>query len=153
MEVSEIEQTTQDIDWFAVDAFGAVAHFASGGKLLPKSVTQSKDDLEKIRVYFRSLPDERTPIEVDSLLRQMVDLPDENAEKQYLSDFSSMSGRGLYSYDSPLAGDRSSYFRVTFPDSPLTIRDLPNEIASIVAKTNYSGEFASTQSIRDHEII
>lgn len=152
MELSEIEQSTQDLDWFAVDSRGSIAHFASGGKLLPKTVSQSKEDSEKLQLFFRSLSDERTSAETDSQLSEMVELTDDSSRNQYLTDFSSMSQRGLYSYDSPLSGNRSIYFRVASPKTPLTVDDLPDEISALLTRTRYEGEFANTRLIRDDNI-
>ena len=153
MQFSEIEQSTQDLDWFAVDSLGSVAHFASGGKLLPKTVAQSKEDAEQLQLFLRSLSDKRTSAETDPRLSEMVELADDSSRNQYLNDFSSMSRRGFYSYDSPLSGDRSFYYRVTSPKHPLTISDLPEEISIVLRRTKYEGRFVDAQTVQDYDLI
>ena len=68
--ISELEEETQDIDWFCVDVAGEIAHFASGGRgFLPTSVSSSRVSLEILLQYFReSLAQSTVAIEAASLL-------------------------------------------------------------------------------------
>ncbi len=53
MEFSKGEQLTSDIDWFAFDQNGELAHFASFSRFLPKSVACSKENNKLLTNYFR----------------------------------------------------------------------------------------------------
>ncbi len=54
--IPETAQEATDFDWFAVDESGYIGHFTTAGfKLLPKSVSVSAPDLEKVTDYFKQL--------------------------------------------------------------------------------------------------
>ena len=152
MEFTEIEQLTQDIDWFAVDESEEIAHFASAGKLLPKSIAASREDSERVREFFRSLSTNRTAAMTDSQIDEFVQLKGESLRIQYLVDFQSMSRRGLYSYDTPLEADRSSYFRVSCPLNPLKLAELPDDIRTIVERTRITSSFKELKLLVNNDI-
>ena len=121
-----IMQQTLDIDWFMIDRKGNIAHFASGGSILPESVAYSIENNETLHKYFSSI---KESVEV---------IIHENNPKAKLTDsFAQMAEKGLFSFDVENAGEFAStnYVKVVSPKKPLNINELPTEIASILIKT------------------
>jgi hypothetical protein len=147
MEFTDNEQMTLDLDWFATDSAGHLAHFASAGRPLPVSVAASKEENSLVREFFRSLPATRSACEVDSELAKFVVFENSEQRSRYLNDFQSMGSRGLYSYDTPLSEGQKLFFRVCSPQEHLTLSDLPSEVAAIVQRTVFPGRFANSSTI------
>ena len=146
MEVSELDEETQDLDWFALDKEGAVGHFATGGfGALPRSVASSLEDLKKITEYFRS---QHAPIAspiVSRVIDSHISLKDEGVMTRYLEDYMKMASRGLFSFDYLRTGTRPrGYFEVAKPSTPLHSTSLPQEIRQILEKTVLDGISFST---------
>lgn len=136
MEYTREIQPSIDIDWFAIDSNGIIIHFASGGGLLPVSVSSYKEDTDMLSSYFRSLPLIDQSVQVNARLHEFVKLTNEDKER-YLADFLSMSKRGVYSFDKSYPGDflNRDYHLVSFPKQLLSIDVLPEEVKSIISRT------------------
>jgi hypothetical protein len=131
--ISEIEQSTLDIDWFFTDN-NKIGFVASAGGRLPKSVAKSKDNIELLSNYFRGLSP-TTDIKVNPKLKEFM--PHRDINENYLSDFIYMAERGLYSFDKISLNNFNDdgYYLVASPVVGLTINDLPIEISNIIAQT------------------
>ena len=128
-----------DLDWFALDAQGAVGHFTTGGcGGLPRSVAASREDLDRLRDYFLSLPETGAailnPNRASSLPLFRPRAPDPAAQ---LRPWTATAARGLYAYD--YVEDRRRrprpYAQVARPELPLHADELPDEIRSILERT------------------
>lgn len=130
---SEQEQYYSDLDWFAVDKDGKIGHFTTGGdKLLPPTISSSKENWKKLLNYFEQLEAiyefEKSP----DLEKHLSQLSFKSLDK-FLESYKSMSSRGLYSFNSyPSNFDKNPYFLVTFPKIELTFESLPGEIRLIL---------------------
>src|ERR1700744_5442360 len=115
--ISEIDQSTLDIDWFFTDGEN-IAFVASGGGKLPTSIAKSEDHLESLTSYFRALS-EKSDVAVDTELSKMND----NIDGHYLSDFIFMSKRGFFCFDKTVLNNFSdtNYHLVTMPLMPLKL--------------------------------
>jgi hypothetical protein len=147
MEINDLDQETQDLDWFALDREGAIGHFTTGGAgFLPRSVAASAEDLRAVTRYFHhTAPILGHPI-VHPQARHRVRLfpsSDQDAEAActtYLRDYAAAASRGLYSFDSEQTGQRpTGYFRVASPSRPLVAEALPREIRDILERTVLAG--------------
>jgi hypothetical protein len=134
--IPESEQEATDFDWFAVDESGCIAHFATAGfKLLPRSVSASAEDLEKMTAFFTQLPPAGAGyhVEDDSFGNDPKRPPD-------YTSFFEMADRGLYSFDSdPSIVPGLAYYRVAKPARVLTLESLPSRIREIVSRTVLKG--------------
>ncbi len=153
MEYSSDEQMALDLDWFAVDIDGHLAHVASAGTPVAKSVAQSKAENEFVREFFRSLPATSTVPDADPEIANFVNIENDEQKSRYLSDFQSMGSRGLYSYDTPLSESNQLLFRVYSPQAPLKLSDLPTKVAVILQRTSFPGRFADSPTIKLESIF
>lgn len=152
--ITEVEQEETDYDWFGVDERGCVGHFTTAGfKLLPKSVSVSAEELEKVTNYFRHLPPTDSTFQVSGDLEKETG-PFESEEKrdQYLASFSDMARKGLYSFDiDTYVSPGLAYFQVTSPFHPLQLESLPPEIRTIVGRTRLKGVHLGETTRIDYE--
>jgi hypothetical protein len=140
--IGKIEQETSDLDWFAVDEKGSLAHFASAGfKYLPATVACSAEDLALVTDYFQSCATTFSGHIVNADIgRDRCDWNGEAREARYLRSFVEMAGRGLYSYDiESYVKPTTAYFCVAIPTRALSIEDLPEAVRNIVRRTVLKG--------------
>jgi hypothetical protein len=150
LKITDIEQQTQDFDWFAIDQEGFIGHFAIGGHgALPASVAKSREELERITKFFLEELSANTTAIVDRGVLLLVHLqPTAKAETRYLHGFVEAAERGLYSYDAYMDETRpTGYFRVAVPANPLNITKIPIEIATILQQTKLPFRYYSTARI------
>ena len=148
--ITDIEQETQDIDWFSVDANGEIAHFATGGRgFLPLSVKASRLIVNRLATYFReTLPANGYGIESLNL-NSHTQFTSEVQKRAYLADFSRMGAKGLYSFDCVVCSKRpSSYFMVIRPSHPLTVNELPTDIRQLLYVTRLNGKCCGLDMVR-----
>jgi hypothetical protein len=149
MKITDVQEETEDLDWFAVDRSGAVAHIATGGMgFLPDTVKESFEDLNRLKNFFRSLADNRCQAVVSDRLTSR--LPPNIAIESVVtfSDFRSMASRGLYSFDCVLSGRRpTGYFLVAFPTEPLKADALPTAIQTLLRRTACHRSFSECVDI------
>lgn len=153
---TEIEQEVTDLTWYAIDAEGRIGHFTTGGSmLLPPSITESKEVLERINTYFCTLPIFReSNYVVCPDLTTHIDkrlITDMNG---YVKPSAEMSARGLYSYDNHPTSNERPYFRVTIPKTELQLKNLPEDIKSILQslrmnEINFAQDSVITKEITD----
>jgi len=126
--ITEVEQSTLDIDWFFTDG-NEIGFVASGGGKLPISVALSIDNVSILASYFRQLSP-ISDVQVNPNINSKVD-------ERYLSDFVYMTERGLYSFDKTVLGDFSdeSYHLVSTPSTPLRLKELPGNIAQLISRS------------------
>lgn len=151
--ITDIEEETQDIDWFSVDANGEIAHFATGGRgFLPPSVKASRANLNHLATYFREhLTANGDGIESPNLSSHMQ-FTSEAQKATYLADYSRMGAKGLYSFDCVVGPKRpSSYFLAVKPSHPLTVDDLPDDIRQLLNVTRFDGKFCSSDMAQANE--
>jgi hypothetical protein len=135
--ITDIEEETEDIDWFAADRAGSIAHFASGGRgFIPASIKASKEDLTTLQSFFRGLSDHFTLPVVSNIAESRFSFRDEAQRARYLEDFLRMAAKGLYSFDCVVEPIRASgYFLVATPTHHLNVFSLPIHIQSIIGRT------------------
>src|SRR5688572_33264912 len=98
--IPEMEQQETDFDWFGVDEDGSVGHFTTAGfKYLPKSVAVNGEDLKKVTDYFKRLPPGDHGYLVEDGFAKETAFEDDGERTRYLSCFTEMAQRGLYSFD------------------------------------------------------
>ncbi len=131
--IPEFEQPALDIDWFFVNK-KKIGFVASAGGRLPKSVADSRENIELLSSYFRALP-VISEVELNEKLKAI--LPHHEIDESYLSDFVLMAEKGLYTFDKTLVGNFSdnNYHLVAKPIVPLKVEDLPLHITNILFQT------------------
>src|SRR5688572_28385664 len=130
-------QETLDIDWFLVDSKGIIAHFASGGGKLPKSVASSKNDNEILKFFFENLPDISSDVKINPKLNSIKKFASEESKTRYLKYFVDIARKGIYSFDNSHPGNflSSGYHLVASPLKTLHIEELPREVIDKLSKT------------------
>jgi hypothetical protein len=151
MQISELQEETQDLDWFGLDDEGAIGHFTTGGHgALPRSVASSIEDLQRVTEFFtKQCVAAVSPIVCQGLDLHVV-LKDEGAKARYLKDYIKMASHGLFSYDYiPMERRPTGYFQVAKPSTPLHVTSLPQEIRQILERTVIHGiSFRTAEEIR-----
>jgi len=139
--ITEDEQEAYDFDWYASDASGVIAHFASAGKELPAIVSESREDLQELHAYFNALPE-------DSAFTVLETKKDRN-----LISFETMAARGLYSYDTDPCTDDLLYSCIAKPAQALLVSTLPLKIQRLVERVRLkNGTFEGCLNISNADI-
>ena len=130
--VTEIEQETSDINWFFVSG-NKIGFVASGAGKLPDSIAKLEEKLEMLWSYFKELP-ENSEVLINPELEAIKDTAITN---EYLSDFTYMAKRGLYTFDKTIVNNfrDTNYHLVAKPTKPLSLDMLPEEICSLINNT------------------
>ena len=153
--IPEIEQEATDFDWFAADERGFIGHFTTAGfKLLPKSVSESAVALKKVTNYFKQLTPTGIGYHVSGDLdKQTGPFESEGKRAQYLSSFSEMAARGLYSFDiDTYVRPGLAYFLVAAPVQPVRLDSVPMDVRAIVERTRLKGIRLGETSLIDYEL-
>lgn len=93
MQFSEIEQATLDIDWYFTDGEN-VGHVASGGGMLPLSISSSKEDTKLVFNYLSKVAI-TSAIIINPGLGKIIP----NIDNRYLDSFTNMARKGIFSFD------------------------------------------------------
>lgn len=129
MSVSSNLLDTIDLDWFAVDQNGNLAHFASGGSgFVPNDIKSSLTDVGLFADYVFDLNETSDTILISENIPNF-----DSSEKadRYVETFLRMAAKGFYSYDVlELTGHDKGYSLIAKPKSPVVIDDIPNQFAS-----------------------
>ena len=127
--VSDVDEATLDLDWFAIDKDHALGHFTTGGLgFLPRGAASSREVLEMLTAFFCGRPRIIGSAVVNPNVCAWARLK-KGQEDRYLEDFVAMAERGLFSYDHvPTGRGASHYFRVAAPTTPLALDQVPDEI-------------------------
>lgn len=153
--ITDLEEETEDLDWFAIDRNGDIAHFASGGRgFLPPAVMSSEDDLRSLTSFFRfQLAENSDAVESPNLL-SYVRLDSHAQRETYLADNITMARKGLYSFDCIIGPSRpAGYFIVARPTVPLNLRVLPPGMRSLLLKTIFNGTFRDTEIVNAGDLM
>lgn len=147
--ISVEEQNSYDFDWFAVDSEGYLAHFASGGCSLPKSIGEFFDSISIMMLAedVQSINDSSEFV-INPELTNLKELNDENSLKNYVRTFVAYARKGLYSYDTaqPARLHNKEYHLIASPVNRLNINALPQSISRLI-KTSYLGKFKNAVTI------
>ena len=128
--LSEIEQFTSDLDWYAVDRDGWIGQFLTAGALLPGSLASDKESFDQLSTYFDSLPESGESIFCPKFVVHCRGHHVSQDPADQMPFAQSMSRRGLYSFDRN--DNEDFYYRVAIPSQRLNIADLPGPIARIL---------------------
>jgi hypothetical protein len=118
-----IKESGFDIDWFFYDKEGKIAVVASGGGMLPDSVTAEMEKLKNMSKYFRSLPVISQNIIIDENVLNKISTYNDEQKQAYLNDVHFMTSRGLYYFDKMILNDYSDfrYYLKAKPKLPLLL--------------------------------
>ena len=137
--IREDEEPGLDLDWFALDAQGNVAHFTTGGcGALPRSAAASRDDLKRVHDYVLSLQEMGAGLLNEDWLKGLRLVPTARIEPRHsFREWTASAARGLYAYDFIEDQRRRPrpYRVVARPEVPLKADELPPEIREIVGRT------------------
>jgi len=138
MVISEIEQETQDIDWFFTNGKHVCVAASAGGKL-PRSVSASAADTALLASFFNALPRIGESVTSSGLNVTLAD------DKQYLDAFRGFAEKGIFSFDKTVPGTFSDtrYHLVMVPTVKLKTTDLPDNILVILNRTVLPGTIKS----------
>jgi hypothetical protein len=154
MEYTEEMQSYLDLDWFLIDINKKVAHCASGGGKLPKSVAISKEEQEEMASFIRTLPEVSENIIINPNLNSYLTFNTAQDKERYLQDFIFMAKRGLYSYDKTIINNPQDfkYHLVAKPTMLLVSSNFPPNIIRILGKTLFEGDLNEAEIIISTEI-
>lgn len=154
MTISDVRLETEDIDWFAIDLQGHIAHFASGGfGFVPPSIADHGEDINLVMSYFRDSASSQSSVAISSHLSDYIGLNSHADRLNYLRSFTQMAEKGVYSFDCIMASIKpADYFLVVAPDLPLLADSLPDNIKHIISRTVYAGQFVDAQIIRSSKM-
>jgi hypothetical protein len=126
-----------DVDWFATDSVGQLAHFTSAGHApIPSSIV--RDDLVKIHQMVLQLP-----CDFSSEVEIMSDVEVEYYRKM-LRD---MAGRGFFCFDAA-EPDSRIYVCVARPMRPVTLSQLPAALQEILSKAQLDCRFDESRELK-----
>ena len=126
-----------DVDWFATDSVGQLAHFTSAGHApIPSSIV--RDDLAKTHQTVLQLPSDFSPeVEIIS------DVEDEDYRKMLRE----MAGRGFFCFDAAEPNSRI-YKCVARPARPLTLSQLPASVQEVLSRTRLECRFNESRELK-----
>ncbi|MEZ2440277.1 hypothetical protein AB6805_01045 [Chitinophaga sp. RCC_12] len=127
-----VNESGIDTDWYFLDNKGQIAVVASGGGLLPESVSS---DMDKLR-------------------RRLIDNYNEKQKAACLRDLYFMASRGFYYFDKMVLGDYFyfGYYLKAKPISPLITDKSANNIQDIRPLTFIDGDLESVKHFMVNEI-
>jgi hypothetical protein len=155
MRYTEDMQEAFDVDWFATDKYGNVAHFTSAGGKLPDSVCASKEDNERLLSFFKSLPAINNEIVLNGEIGRSEELMMQKDVERRFGDFIFMSQRGLYSFDKKVLGrfGDTDFLVVSKPLLPLNVNSLPDDIRSLVLRTKIENDLSDVNELDVAKIL
>lgn len=109
-----------DIDWFAVDSEGKIAHFATGGVgFLP---AETANDLQAADAAFDILFAANETTSTIIIEENLPNFSSDYERSQYLASFENMAKRGYFSYDvADPSAQNSHYVLVAAPTRPILL--------------------------------
>lgn len=122
MDKKPIDLLTLDLDWFALDKDGHIAHLTSAGwGSVPRYFIEFPDKLCDLSSLFQAMPASTIP-----MLTSYPDL------RYNWNDFKEMASKGLFSFDYQVY--KGPYVLVAKPSIPLNSQTLPTEIQQTLEK-------------------
>lgn len=148
-----IEQLTLDLTWFLVDQMGSVGLFATGGGILPKSISSnfSVKTLRDLESFFDKLPNLNQDVNINPNLKTIPSVCYKDNYQATVSWGTFIAQKGLYAFDhtTPFNMVDTMYFLAASPVTPLNIDDLPLEIRQKVTLQTFQGKF---EDIKEFDI-
>lgn len=149
---SDEEQQTSDIDWYAFDSQGKIAHFASAGRMLPKTVAEARVATRALNEYFRSLDRRQGTAQVHPHLWRHIQICEQKREA-FLKDYTSLGERGLYSFHAAEMEASEPYVGACIPLLPLSVQQLPPEMQAYLSRFRLRGRsIAERSGIHENDI-
>ena len=137
MRINEIDLQTEDIMWFAIDSNGYIFECTSAGRgNVPEYICCSKENTDKLLDYFTN----KAPV----LTKPILLIPEEN--NYLIKEITDLSSKGIFCYDID-EDDENYYTAVAKPETPITIKDLPEEVQSIISSHVYDGNITTSKRI------
>lgn len=137
-----------DLDWFASCHKGFVAHFATGGRgFVPFSIRTSISTYELLYDYFYSLAESFEFVVIE---KNLPEFSSQVQRERYLTSFSSMARRGLFSYD--VNDEGNGYKLIAMPLNGKGTLEIPLEIRASIVMLSIDF-FANKKNIDDLEFI
>jgi hypothetical protein len=92
--------------------------------------------------YFRNLPEISDVIINPELNNILIKVFGSGVNERYLKDYVLMARKGLFSFDKTYPNNFMDpyYHLVATPRTPLDLKDIPDSIMSLLAKTKYTGD-------------
>lgn len=116
----ETRMTVQDLDWFACDKNGKIAHFATGGSGFVLS--RMLENMTRLDPVFEDLFQQQEITECEIFEDNLPDLQSVQDRERYIATFASYARKGFYSFDViDLSVRNSGYKLVAAPASPIDI--------------------------------
>jgi hypothetical protein len=137
--ITQEDEAGSDLDWFALDAQGAVGHFTTGGcGALPRSVAASREDLDAVRAFLMGLAETTAAIVNPNRAESIPLFPSvKPVPVAQLRPWTATAARGMYAYD--YVEDRKRrprpYLLVARPELPLKAEELPGEFRAVLERT------------------
>ncbi|MDI9858055.1 hypothetical protein [Flectobacillus roseus] len=135
-----------DIDWFIVFKDGEVAQFFSSGGEIPKLILEHYEDLPAIANYLNQLPPTTNSIE-NTFTSKLF--------HEGNKTFEQVSRKGILVYDRlEIVKDSGSvYYLLSFPETVLTVDNLPFEIKKLLTKVQVQTKYSPDLSYFDTELM
>lgn len=130
--------TTLDIDWFAIDPNGLLAHFTSNGTLaVPEPAVRSKEGLDFVYEWMIQLPRSLDSYKICTRAKEYDPYLRRASSKQIASYFEASiewAERGFFTFNICNYGGAPStpYFLTAIPHKPLHKREVPAEVVEII---------------------
>jgi len=125
-----------DVDWFATDSVGQLAHFTSAGHApIPSSIV--RDDLVKIH---------QTVLQLPSDFSSEVEIISDVEDADYRKVLREMAGRGFYCFDAE--PDSRTYTCVARPMRSLTLSQLPASLLEMLSKAQLDCRFDESRELK-----
>lgn len=143
------DQYTMDIDWFLTGQDNVVAHFSSGGAILPEIIAQNAQDNITLIDFFETLPI-NTEVVINPFIGKYVNLKNISSLENYVESYKSFAQRGILSFDKiePCAGNHDiGYFLVATPVQFLDFSNLPDKITKILLSKKQEINFKNFNKI------
>ena len=138
MRYTEIDLQSEDILWFAIDTNGSVLAFTSGGSgNVPEFVCRSKEETEFLESFFDSYDAANT---TGILLI-------ENDGSPLSEDALRYACHGITCFDVDINNNNSSYTKISFPEKPLCISELPKDVRKVLSDHTINVDASATNTI------
>jgi hypothetical protein len=152
VEISATEQAISDFDWFAIDQDDNIAHFASAGGRLPRSVAISAEDNTFVTTYFQSLTAADNAFVINPAFRLPNDIKTPEQRARFFRTYVFYAACGLYSFDRTEvyvrgASTNFDYELIASPRDQRKFADLPEYIQKILVRTKYTGYFTTDRTL------
>lgn len=133
-----------DIDWFLIDMNSNIAVFSAGGGFMPNFIESNVEVHLSFTEYIHDFKGLSNGFHINPELESFVNMNEifplngKSKVDTYISYFSKLSSKGLYSFDKTdlenLDDDR--YHLVTSPIKKLKAEELPNDFGNLIPRIN-----------------